>query len=769
MDMRTDFRLGDWVVRPRRDCIERGGESIHVHPKPMAVLERLAAGRGDVVTRDELFESVWPGLIVTDDALAQCIVELRKVFGDSAHDPQVIETVPKVGFRLLLPVSELHEMQSAGSRWLKFVSGAMLVAALTAAVYTVLILRETDSLVTVVSDQAQPSVAVLPFDNQSAYPEDTFFVNGIHDDLISHIAKIGSIRTISSTSVMRYQDSKQSIPEIAAELGVTTVIEGSVQRAGEDVRINVQLIDARTDSHLWCESYDRQLSVANIFAIQSEIAESVASTLRTTLSPTEQERIRAVPTDNLGAWEAYLVGKQRMRQRTLGAMVDAVDYFQQAVELDPGFALAWVGLADALVIQLRYFPRRTWEREMRAEAEAALSTALELDKGLGEAHASLGLFRRYVLRDWIGAEQSFRRAIELSPNYASAYLWFGSLLVNTLDRIPEGTRMLETALLLDPMSGIIRRTYTLPLRYTGRFDDALEELQKVIEIDPSFALAHNNLGTMQHWVYGRYDEAARSLNRSLALEPSLFDTYMMLGHLFRDLGDLDESDRLYQRAMELNTTRHSLKGSLINAMLRGDRQSAHEWARKLIETTKRDDVGLAWFRNQAMAAGEFMEARAIYEDAYSDLLTGQDPEIKHTNLAVAVDLAVVLRKTGEPDRADRLLDRALTYVRTQPRLGVWRGTLAHDVEILTLQGYHEEALVALRAAVDEGWRARWRYFLLYEPNLEPIRSYPEYQAIVSEIEADMAAQLELVREMERNGEQVLTAPDLRVESYPNPG
>ena len=221
--MRTDFHLGDWVVRPRRDGIQRGDEFIHVHPKPMAVLEYLAAAGGEVVTREELFRAVWPGLVVTDDALTQCIVELRKAFRDSAHDPEIIETVPKVGFRLIPEVREVTADRGvpAGRVWYAAAANSLVI--LATASYYAWVLHDRDAVVTVVSATAQPSVAVLPISNWSARPEDAFFADGIHGELVSQVAKIGSVKTISSTSVMRYRDTDRPIPEIARELGVTTV------------------------------------------------------------------------------------------------------------------------------------------------------------------------------------------------------------------------------------------------------------------------------------------------------------------------------------------------------------------------------------------------------------------------------------------------------------------------------------------------------------------------------------------------------------------
>jgi len=346
---------------------------------------------------------------------------------------------------------------------------------------------------TIAVSEERPSIAVLPFANRSAKEEDAFFVDGIHDDLLSHISKIGSIKIISRTSVLQYRDTTKTIPQIAEELGVTTMLEGGVQRAGEHVRINVQLIDAQTDEHLWSETYDRQLSAANIFAIQTEVATAIAEALQATLSPEEQDRLKAVPTENLAALEAYFHGKQRMATRTSVGYINAVDLFQRAIELDPDFALAYVSLADTYTLQALYagFP----QEEMSARSELVINKALELDDQLGEVYATLGLFQDQQKRDLAAAETAYKRALELNPNYATAHHWY-SLLLNNLGRSKEALARIRKAQELDPLSAIINQSVGNVLGNLGRFDEALAQYEKVIEIDPAFPPAY-----LGYWRY----------------------------------------------------------------------------------------------------------------------------------------------------------------------------------------------------------------------------------------------------------------------------
>jgi TolB-like protein len=296
------------------------------------------------------------------------------------------------------------------------------------------------------------SIAVLPFANLSRDTANEPFTLGIHDDLVTCISKIGSIKTISRTSVMQYRDSTKTIPQIARELGVSSVLEGSVQLSGDRVRINVQLIDAATDEHLWAEVYDRELTAKDIFSIQGEISAAIAEALRATLSPDERNRLLQIPTENMAALEAYFLGKQRITTRTATTIAEAIDHFQHAIELDPEFALAYVGLADSYLL-LALYGSVTIDT-MIEQAEPAVKRALELDDRSGEAHTSLAALQEFK-KEFIDSEQTYKRALELNPNYSRAYHWFGEFLKNNLDRIDESAVLMSKAAELDPMSPTI--------------------------------------------------------------------------------------------------------------------------------------------------------------------------------------------------------------------------------------------------------------------------------------------------------------------------
>jgi tetratricopeptide (TPR) repeat protein len=469
--------------------------------------------------------------------------------------------------------------------------------------------------------------------------------------------------------------------------------------------------------------------------------------LRATLSPGEQEQLASVPTENLAAYEAYLLGRQRLVRDTVAALVEAVDYFQQAIELDPGFALAYVGLADSYVEQV--FWGGLAREEGLAKAQAAADKALALDDQSGEAYNSLAGIKE-ERRDYEGAEAMYRRALELNPNYATAYYWYGFLLRNFLGRYEEALALHRKAAELDPLSAGIIDEVGADLESLGRFDEALARYQRALEVDPGYATAYISIGEHYRSVSGKLDEAVVWHAKGISLDPGNPLNSAALGLLLLDLGDFDRAESWIERSLGLgpesfwpNFAMHGLH------LYRGDEAAALDYARRAFAFYPLFVPGL--LRDHELRAGRYAEARALYEESYPELLNEGDPMVDGSNWGTAIDLALVLSKTGEQERADLLLNRSFQHIQQIPRVGFWGYGIA-DVQIYALQGEKQKALSALRQAIDEGWRASWRYSLKIDPSLESLHDEPEFQAMVAEIEADMAAQLERVREMERNGE-----------------
>ena len=365
------------------------------------------------------------------------------------------------------------------------------------------------------STDDRQSIAVLPLDNLSPDPENAFFADGIHDDLLTQLAKIGSLKVVSRTSVLEYRDSPKNMREIGRELGVATLLEGSVRRVGDSVRINVQLIDAKTDEHLWAETYDRELTAENIFAIQREMAISIAGELQVTLSREEVARIGVLPTQSTIAYDLYIRGRFFWSQRTEEGFNRALEYLNQAIEEDPNFALAYAGVASVYVLMGHELFSWSHPKDSYPKAQAAARRALELDDTLAEAHSVLGdALLRYDW-DFISADREHQRAIALNPNYGTGHQWYSHYLL-PMGREKESLAHSLRALELDPLNLIINLHLGWHYFYVGENELAIEQLQQTLELSPTFIVANLFLGQVYEQEM-RLEEAIGQFERAADL------------------------------------------------------------------------------------------------------------------------------------------------------------------------------------------------------------------------------------------------------------
>ena len=580
---------------------------------------------------------------------------------------------------------------------------------------------------------ARPSIAVLPFDNRSDESKDAYFVDGIHDDILTQLSKVSALRVISRTSVERFRETEMSVQQIAQQLGVRNILEGGVQRAGDRIRINVQLIDADTDAHVWAERYDRELIPANVFAIQSELAAAIADALRATLTPDERARVDAVPTQSLEAWEAYQLGKQSMAKETTEGLADAERYFRKATELDAQFALAWVGIADTLQVQI-VFSGRPRDAALD-EAEKAVGRALDLNPNLAEAWTSLGGLAQERLQ-LERSEQLYRRAIALNANYAKAYQWLSQLLT-TLGRRAEAVATAERAVALDPLSPIVNLNLGWARQNAGNFDDALLAFRHALEIDATMAYSYYSIADLFKRGYGRLDKASPWFEKAVTLDPGDVTGLTQLAQLHWELGNEDESSEWLSRAFAVGgETASTNTVAALRYLNNGDIEAARRHAQAAAELNPHV---IYLLRDLDLLTNDFATARARYAEAFPALLAKQLPELTVYNAGAAIDLAVVLQHTGEAQRVDELLDQVDRYIRAAaiPRMG---GLGLMDVEIYAIRGEKAKALAALREAENAGYRSNWRYHRDLNPALASIRNEPEFKAIFVDIERDMAEQ-----------------------------
>ena len=394
------------------------------------------------------------------------------------------------------------------------------------------------------------SLAVLPLENLGRDREQEYFVDGMTDALITDLAKIGSLRVISRTSVMRYKGARKSLPEVARELNVDTVVEGSVLHAGGRVRITAQLIQAATDQHLWAESYERKLE--DVFALHAEVAQAIAQQIKIKLTPEQKRRLAKTTTVDPEVYHLYLRGQFYEKKMTTESIRKGIEYFEKAISIDSNYAAGYAGLADCYS-WLAFLTSSTAPKEVYPKAKEAALRAVDLDPKLPEAYASLAQIKFYFDWDWQGAEEAFQRAIELSPNTATSHGGHGTYLGN-LGRVAEAIEELSRALELDPLS--IRETQALGYWYhvNGQHDLAREQLAKTIELEPNYPTAHASLGFL-HVDEGRYDDAIAAFQKGVSLSRGDPFQESSLAYAYAKAGKKKEARKILRGLEELSKQR----------------------------------------------------------------------------------------------------------------------------------------------------------------------------------------------------------------------
>jgi len=420
------------------------------------------------------------------------------------------------------------------------------------------------------------SIAVLPFKNLSDSKEDEYFSDGLTEDIITQLSKISGIeKVIARTSVMRYKQTDKSIRDIGKELDVATVLEGSVRRAGNQIRIVAQLIDVQNEGHLWADTYDKEMT--QIFAIQSDVAQQIATALEAKISPAVKSRIDKKQTENTEAYQLYLKGRFYWNKRRAEDLQKAMEYFHQAISVDSEYALAYAGLASAYAPYPEYSGRAA--SEYIPKAEDAAKKALDLDGTLAEAHAVLGFIKSQYEYDWEGSEREYKRAIELNPNYPTAYHWY-RLTLSSQGRFDEALTKIERAQALDPLSLVINWNLVLGYKYMGQYDRMINQVKKTLELDPNFPLAHSGLGYI-FVEQTKYDNAIAEFQKVRTIAPNDPSGISGLGYTYARAGRKKDALQMLNELLKLAKQGYSISVQIAQVYAGlGEKDKAFEWLNK---------------------------------------------------------------------------------------------------------------------------------------------------------------------------------------------
>jgi TolB-like protein len=505
---RTTVGFGPFELDQDAGELRKDGTKVRLQEQPLQILQMLLEQPGKVVPREELQRRIWPSdtFVDFDHGINNAIKRLREALGDTAETPRYVETLPRRGYRFIGKI----ECEASRMR----------------------------------------SLAILPLENLSHDPQQDYFAEGLTEALITTLAKIRGLRVISRTSAMLYKGIRKPLREVARELEVDTIVEGTVLRAGHRVRITVQLIDAHKEAHLWAESYERDLR--NVLALQSELAQAIAREIRVKLTPQEQAQFGQERPVDPEAYEAYLKGRYYWNRRSGDGLGKSIPYFQQAIAKDPTYALAYSGLADGLTISALF--SLVAPEEGCGKAKKLALQALEIDSSLAEAHASLAWATMCYDYDYATTEREFERSIELNPRYATAHQWFGMAL-GLLGRCEEGYTEVKRAIRLDPCSSIMPWALAFVYWCGRRNDEALEQCEKSLELDPAF--------TPAYWQRGlvclnkcMHEAAITALQRADELSQGAPIIVGYLGAAHAAAGDSDGAQKVLDRLSEYSRERY---------------------------------------------------------------------------------------------------------------------------------------------------------------------------------------------------------------------
>lgn len=609
------YEFGPFRLDPAEHQLSRGGEHLPLTPKAFETLLLLVQNSGRLVEREKLMKEVWPDSFVEEANLDGYISKLRKVLGEGRSGPHYIETVPKLGYRFVAAVQDVQdgielivkehtrmrivteEEEQVAQRdkaeeairqpatrpksiaeqfsveIRRHQKGVILVVAVLIPVIAGIALLYSNK-----SGKAIDSVAVLPFTKVNADPDTEYFCDGIVESLIDRLSQLPDLKVMSRNSVFRYKGRETDAQAVGHELNVRAVLTGKIMQRGDTFSISAELVDAQDNSHIWGGQYN--LKLTDTLAVQEEMANAISKKLRPVLTGEEQRRLTRRYTENTEAYQAYLKGRYYWNQRNEVGLKKGVEYFQQAIEIDPTYSVAYSGLADSYTT-LGYFSYLAPE-EAFPKAKAAATKALELDSTLAEPHTSLAYAKLYYDWDFSDAEREFKRALEINPYYATAHHWY-SVYLTAMGRPDEALTEIRRAQELDPLSLITNTDIGFELYYNRQYDQAIKQLQMVLEMKPDFPLAHLWLGR-SYQQKARYEEAIAEYQKVEAVFRNWAVAIAAIGYVDGVSGKKDEARKVLDELRHLSKQQYvtSYGMALVYAGL-GEQDEAFQWLERAYE------------------------------------------------------------------------------------------------------------------------------------------------------------------------------------------
>jgi TolB-like protein/DNA-binding winged helix-turn-helix (wHTH) protein/Tfp pilus assembly protein PilF len=570
-----NVRFGVYEADLEAGELRKHGLRLKLPEQPFQILSMLLARPGEIVSRELLRERLWPSdtFVDFDHGLNNAVMRLREVLGDSSDHPRFIETLPRRGYRFIAPVD--HKSESAnGTATVEGGAGAAAagvaemgqkaapatsvrptqgrfsiprIALLAAAVLAGSVLISAIAVHYVRGVDASKgkgtrsnSLVVLPLENLSGDKEQDYFADGMTDDLIANLAKIRSLRVVSRSTAMAYKGTHKPVSQIAAELNVDAVVEGTVLRVGNRVRITAELVQVSTDQHLWADTYESP--IGDVLALQNRVSSAIVDEIRINLTKEDKERLAAKPSVSPEAYEDYLKGRYYWNRRSPEGFTKAIGYFEDATRRDPQYALAYAGLADCYGIAGATIYGTLPTAEAAPKAKAAATRALEIDPSLAEAVTSLATAKFNYDWDWAGAAEGFKKAIEMDPRYPTAYQRY-SLYLSAMGRADDSFEQIKKARELDPLSVNINVSFGWRLYLAREYDRAIAQLRDTLEMDPNYGWARLNLG-QAYEQKGEYNLAIQEFQRARELAPSDPLTISALAHAYGVSGNHGEATKL---------------------------------------------------------------------------------------------------------------------------------------------------------------------------------------------------------------------------------